>query len=142
MSNFLEASVEMINDKMMFRGISGDNPAVITDYIPPYGDGKGYMPLQLFLISFASCLGGSISVLVKKMGRHMNGLSIDVKGTRREQHPTSFESIAFDVRLVSVDMTDEEMQKALKASEEKLCPVWAMIKGNVAVETSFSITRG
>ncbi|MDD5016479.1 MAG: OsmC family protein [Eubacteriales bacterium] len=139
MSGFLEASVELIGDKMMFEGKAGDFPPVITDYIPPLGEGKGYMPLQLFLISFASCTGGSIAPFLRRMGKHVAGLTISAKGVRREQHPTGFESITLDIRLVSDDVTDEDLKKVLTMAEETYCPVWAMIKNNVKVSTTYEI---
>lgn len=58
MSNIVTAASELLNGKMMFKGTAGENPPIVTDYIPPMGDGKGYMPLELFLISLSSCLGG------------------------------------------------------------------------------------
>jgi hypothetical protein len=54
MGNILNASVELIGGRMKFRGVAGGNPEIITDYIPPMGDGEGYMPLELFLVSLSS----------------------------------------------------------------------------------------
>ena len=139
MSSEVNASVKLINDRMMFEGRAGDFAPVITDYIPPLGDEKSYMPLQLFLISFAACAGGSIAPFLRRMGKHVSGLSIDISGVRREQHPTCFKSIALAVRLISDDVTDVELEKVITMAEETYCPVWAMIKGNVDVTTTFEI---
>jgi putative redox protein len=67
MSTTLEASVELINDKIQFAGTAGTQPRIITDYTPPLGDGRGYLPLELFLISLATCLGGTIAPILRKM---------------------------------------------------------------------------
>jgi putative redox protein len=141
MSNLLEASVNLINGRLKFECTAGDNPPVITDYIPPFGDNEGYMPLQLFLISFATCSGGVIAPFLKKMGKTVTGLSMHVTGKRHEQHPTGFETIHLDIALRSPDVTEEDLQKVLQMAEDKYCPVWAMIKNNVTVTTSYVITK-
>jgi putative redox protein len=125
---------------MMFEGESGGH-TVMTDYIPPYGDGQGFMPLQLFLVSLSACLGGTITYLAKMMNKEVKALSISATGTRREQHPLCFESITLSARVVSGDMDDETMQNIIDSAEEKICPVMAMIKGNVKVQTTFEIFK-
>ncbi len=138
MSHVLEASVELKNGRMMFEGESGGR-TVMTDYIPPHGDDQGFMPLQLFLISLASCLGGTTTFLAKSMNKEVKQLSIGATGTRREQHPLCFDTIALNARMVSSNMDDETMQKILASAEEKICPVMAMIKGNVKITTTYQI---
>jgi putative redox protein len=139
MSTILEASVELKNDKLMFECTAGDNPAIVTDYIPPLGDGEGYMPLQLFLISFATCLGGVIAPFLRRMGKHIDGLSMQVKGYRRAEHPTGFEKIELAIALKSPDVTGEDVKKVIGMAEDKYCPIWYMIKNNVDVVTTYTI---
>ena len=139
MANIVYTSVSLLNGRMMFKGNAGDNPEIITDYIPPIGDGKGYMPLELFLLSLSSCLGGALSALLRKTGKGITALSIEAEGVRREQHPTSFESITLDIRVTSPDVTEADVKKAVDISEASICPVWAMIKGNVEVRTNITV---
>lgn len=138
MGHVLEASVELKNGRMMFEGESGGH-TVMTDYIPPHGDGQGFMPLQLFLVSLASCLGGTVIYLAKTMDKEIKQLFIKATGIRREQHPLGFDSIALNIRVVSSDMDDRTMEKIIVSAEEKICPVTAMIKGNVKLTTSYVI---
>lgn len=139
MGNILEAYAELKNDKLMFECVAGENPPIITDYIPPLGDLKGYMPLQLFLISMATCTGGVIAPFLRRAGKHVDGLKMKATGTRREQHPTGFEKIHLDIELTSRDASEEELINILKMAEDKYCPVWSMIKGNVEVTTSVKV---
>lgn len=140
MGTILTASAELKNDKMMFLGESGGN-TVISDYIPPYGDGQGFMPLQLFLVSLSACLGGTIQFLAKNMQRHVGSLKVSAEGNRRQTHPTIFEHIRLNVQIVSNDLTDDEVQGMLKKAEETLCPVAAMIKNTVPLEMTFELSR-
>lgn len=140
-NTILEASLSLQNDKMHILAWAGENEPIHTDYIPPFGDNLGYMPLQLFLISLGSCASGSVLVLLRKMQKTVTGLEVKVSGQRRSVHPTSFEEITIDFSLKSPDVTPDDMAKVIQLSETSICPVWAMIKGNVKVNVSSSISR-
>jgi putative redox protein len=133
MSNLLEAKVQLLNEGVKFKSTVEGKPEIITDYLPPYGDGLSMLPLELFLISFGTCAGGVILPILRKMGKHIKDFQMFVQGKRREEHPLCFEDIKFIITVTSEDVSDEDMKKAIKFAEEKLCPVWAMIKGNVNV---------
>lgn len=93
MSNQLFANVSLINDKVKFKGISGSNPEIIMDYVPPIGNGEGYTSLELFLLSLASCSGTAVTLMLRKMRKDVSGLKVNIKGDRREENPTYFKTI-------------------------------------------------
>jgi putative redox protein len=53
----------------------------------------------------------------------------------------SFTRIILAFELTSPDAMDEDLRRSIELTEEKYCPVWAMIKGNVEIETPFVILR-
>ena len=138
-SKTLNATVTLINEKLHFLGQTGTNVPVSIDYTPPLGDNLGYTSLELLLMSLASCIGSGVLVLLRKTGKSIQGLDITATGIRREQHPTCFSRITLDMVLKSADVTDAELEKVIGLSDEKLCPVYAMIKGNVDVVINHSI---
>jgi putative redox protein len=89
----LEVTVNSTDQKLGYIGALRSHPAVPIDYIPPLGDGQGYTPLELLLMSLAACSGGTVGLLLRKMGRTVTGVKVCAKGTRRNQHPTSFRNI-------------------------------------------------
>ncbi len=139
MSETLTACATLINQKVKFEGNSGNNPPVILDYTPPYGDNEGYTSLQLFLLSLCSCSGTALIFLLRKMQKTITGFSVNASGERREEHPTYFKSINLEFNINSPNVTDEDVKKAIDLSEEKFCPVWGMIKNTVPVQTTFKI---
>ncbi|QHQ63391.1 OsmC family peroxiredoxin [Anaerocolumna sedimenticola] len=141
MSEQLIVTASLMNEKVKFKGVSRSNPEIILDYNPPIGDGEGYTSLELFLISLATCSGTSIAVLLRKMRKDVSGLRINIKGDRREQHPTYFEKIHLEFNLVSKDAEDADFEKAIKLSEESFCPVWNMVKNNVEISYEYNIER-
>jgi putative redox protein len=131
----IEASLSLINSKLHIIGQAGNFEPIDTDYIPPYGDGLGYMPLQLFLISFGACAAGAVITLLRRMQRNIEAFDMNVSGIRRTEHPTSFSEITVEYIITSGDITEQEVHKALALAEQSICPVWAMIKGNVEVKS-------
>jgi putative redox protein len=139
MADQLEVTVKSTNQKLGYTGVLRSLPPIAMDYIPPLGDGQGYMPLELLLMSLGTCSGATVGYLLKKMGKSVTGIKVNVKGTRREQHPLSFQHILLEFLVRSADVKDVDMQKAIKLAEESVCPVWAMVKGNVEVVTDYKI---
>ncbi len=135
----LEVTVNSTDQKLGYTGALRSHPAVPIDYIPPLGDGQGYTPLELLLMSLAACSGGTIGLLLRKMGKTVAGIKVCAKGTRRDQHPTSFQKIHLEFVVSSDDTKDADMQKALKLAEESVCPVWAMVKGNAEIAAEYRI---
>jgi len=134
----LEASVNLLNNKLHFLGKAGDNEPVHLDYTAPIGDNLGYMPLQIFLMSFAACAGGSVLYLLRRNGKTINSFEVKATGIRRRAHPTSFSNILLDFYIKADDLSPSDMEKAITDSESTYCPIWDMVKNNVLVETKFT----
>ena len=136
-----EVSVQLINHKVKFTGISSANPdrPVNFDYKPPIGDGEGYNGLELLLMSLSGCSATAIVYLLRKMGKTISGLEVNAKGIRRDQPPIKFEKIFLEFILNSKDTKDADIQKAIQLAEQSVCPVWQMIKNNVEVVAGYKI---
>jgi putative redox protein len=137
-SKELTASITLINDKLNFRSSVGENEPISIDYTPPLGDNLGYTSLELFLLSLSSCIGSSVLTFLRKMRKTITRFEIQSRGIRREEHPTCFKSIHLTIDLQSDDVTEDDLNKVIKLSEDTYCPVWAMIKGNVDVEIKYN----
>ena len=135
MANTLEAAITLVGDKVQFTGTARENTPVSMDYFPPLGEGKGYTGLELLLLSLAGCSATSIVYLLRKMGKDVAGFSVKASGTRRDQHPTCFNAIRLEFDVASSAASDDDVRKAIRLSEESLCPVWAMLKNSCAIES-------
>lgn len=140
-SRELNTSIVLINDKLNFKGTVENNEPVSIDYTPPLGDNLGYTSLELLLLSLSSCIGSSVLTFLRKMKKNIDGFEIDSRGIRKEEHPTCFKTIFVEINLKSSDVSEEDLDKVIKLSEETYCPVWAMIKGNVEVNIKYNISR-
>ena len=137
----LKTEIKLVNDKIHFIGKAKDNEPISIDYSSPIGDDLGYTSLELFLLSLSSCVGSSLALLLRKMGKTISGLEVKAYGVRRNQHPTSFEKITIQIVLTSDDATNQTVDRALAISEDSICPVWAMIKNCVEVVVNYSIVK-
>jgi len=137
-----QVTVNLINDKVQFTGISKSNPMrpINFDFKPPLGDGQGYNGLELLLMSLAGCSGTTIVYLLRKMGKNISDFKVNAKGIRRDRPPIKFEKIFLEFLLASEDTLDTDMQKAIQLAEASACPVWQMVKNNVEVTTEYKIT--
>lgn len=142
MDESLSVAVDLQGDKVRFSGRARGLPDVCADYFPPLGDGQGYTGLELLLLSLAACSATSVVSLLRRMKRSVAAFRVNARGTRRAQHPTSFERIQLEFVLTSPDADAADLQKAVRMSEESLCPVWAMLKGNVEIVCELKLRAG
>ncbi len=138
----LTVNMQTIDDKTMFSATARDNPEVIIDYFPPIGSGKGYTSLELFMLSFGSCVSSTLlSLLRYRMKKRVDGVVVEVQGTVREEHPKALQHILLTLNFKSKELSEAEALEVLKVAEEKMCPVWSMIKGNVDVDVNIEINE-
>lgn len=140
-SKELNSTITLVNDKLHFMGSVDNNEPVSIDYISPIGDDLGYTSLELFLLSFSSCIGSAILTFLRKMQKTISHFEIQAKGLRNEEHPTGFKTIHLNICLTSQNVSEKDVQKVLALAEDKYCPVWSMIKGNISVETTITINK-
>ena len=133
--------LKLVNDRLNFMGYTDYDQPISVDYIPPLGDNKGYTSLELLLLSLSSCLGTSVLTLLRRMNKTVSAFEIKSTGYRKQEHPTGFRNIRLDIFMRSPDITGNEMDKAIKLSEETFCPVLSMIKGNTDVEVTYNIEK-
>jgi putative redox protein len=135
----VKAGIELVDGGLRLEARARGNAPVYTDSPPPFGGGKGYAPTELLLISLATCSGSTIVSLLRKKRKTVISFKIKAEGFKREEYPQIFEKVSLHCELVSPDATDEDMRRCIELTEEKYCPVWGMIKGNVEVICTFSI---
>ncbi len=133
--NTEKITVKLIDDQVKFAGHSEARPdtSVIFDYKEPIGTGNGFNGLELLLLSFSGCVATAVVFLLRKMKKDINGFSLQATGVRTTEVPVKFSTIDLEFTLRSNNTTDVELDKSIKLAEESVCPVWQMIKGNVAV---------
>lgn len=138
----LIVNLKTVNDKVKFSAEARNNPAIPIDYFPPVGTGEGYTSLELLMASFGSCISTTVLTLLRhRMKKTVGGVSVQVTGTVREEHPKALQHMRVALHFTAQDLTEAEVRGAIQASEEGLCPVWAMLKGNVDIDVDVTISN-
>ncbi|MGI6153985.1 MAG: OsmC family protein [Christensenellaceae bacterium] len=137
----LTVKLQSLDDKAMFSTTARDNPQIIVDYFPPVGTGKGYTSLELLMASFGSCVSTTLLTLLRhKMQKTVDGIAVQVIGEVRENHPKALEKMNVTLDIRATDLTEPEVRQTLKAANA-VCPVWAMLKGNVEIDIAVKIAQ-
>lgn len=125
---------------MRFDGVSGRSGAsVAVDFGKEDEPVDGFLPLELLLTSLATCSGQVVVGLLKRMGLEVKDLLVHAKGLKREIHPTVLTSIELDFEFSGGNVDGPSAERAIALSEERFCPVWAMLKPVVPIKTTHRI---
>ena len=136
----LSITLQSSDEKAKLSATARDNPPVIIDYFPPVGTGQGYTSLELLMAAFGSCVSTTIlSLLRYRMKKTVAGVTAEVSGIVRDSHPKALESMKATLHIKADDLSETEAAQAVKTAEDGICPVWAMIKGNVDIDVVIKI---
>ena len=140
MSKMLEVNIQTVNDKIKFACRAENKPEIITDFYPPIGGGEGYTSLELLLTSLSTCVTTTLLLALRgRMKKSVSSASAKATGRMRDEHPRILDEITLEITLVSSDLARSEVDIALAAVEQQICPVWAMLKGNTRIEVKYVI---
>lgn len=127
------------NGGMKVTATSGDYHVRMDYPLQPESACSGLRPLEVLLASLAGCSANTLILLLERMKQPVSGLEVSARGTRQDEHPTVFTDIALDFTVRGGGVQPAAVERALKAAEEQLCPVWCMLKAGTRIASSFEI---
>mgnify|MGYP001135427573 CR=1 FL=1 len=128
---------------MKFEGRSERAGTVVTlDFAAEGGPIGGHTPMELVLASLAGCSGQVTVGLLKRMGQEVEDLTVHARGEKKEIHPAVFTSIALEFEFKGGKLDPAQVEKALALSEERYCPVWAMLKMAAPIVATYRLLPG
>jgi putative redox protein len=125
------------NGGLCMTATNGEH-TVTTDYpLRPDEAAAGFKPMELLLASLGACSGSVVGSILARMSTAPVRVEVEVRGQRRDEHPTVFTSIAIEF-IVRGGVATALVEKAI-ARAEGLCPVWAMLAPGTPIRTSFRV---
>jgi putative redox protein len=126
---------------MKFVGRSGRaGTPVQLDFTREEEEGiDGYTPMELLLTSLAGCSGQVTVGLLKRMGQEVKDLTVRARGTKKEIHPAVFTAIELEFEFRGGRLEPASVEKALALSEDRYCPVWAMVKAAAPIKAAYRL---
>ncbi len=116
-------------DDLRFEGGAPDGPTIPIDGDNATAPG----PMQQLLLAAGGCSGADIVSILKKMREDLTGLEIEVRGTRREEHPRRYVDVHFVIRVTGRGLDRDKVQRAVDLSLEKYCSVVHSLRPDIAV---------
>jgi len=138
MADPLTASVNW-TARMHFEGRAEFAHEVPIDHAPPLGAGEGIKPMELTLMSLAACSGQTAISLFEKMRQEVKSFSVRAEGKRQDDHPRVFTAIHLEFKVAGKGLDRALIEKAVRLTEAKYCPVWAMLKKAMPIASTIEI---
>ncbi len=115
---------------LQFVGDSDSGHGVLVDSTPDVGGfDQAARPVELLLVALCSCTGMDVVSILHKMRLSFERFEVGAHGTRREEHPKTFERIELVYRLWGEKIDTDKLTKAIDLSLERYCPVANTLKG-------------
>lgn len=100
------------------------------------GQNSGPRPTELVLNAVAGCTGIDIMSILKKMRLEPTSFSMEVEGSRADDHPKRFTEIHIHYALEG-ELPEDKVVRAIQLSKDKYCSVSHSL--NADIKASYSI---
>ncbi|MBK8427489.1 MAG: OsmC family protein [Lewinellaceae bacterium] len=124
----MKITVQRVNQAVRFEGVNSAGNTVIVEGSPEIGgEGQGMRPMELLLVSLASCSSMDVVSILKKMRQPLEDLRVEVEGRRAtDQVPAVFTKIHLRFVLKG-DLRPDRVEEAIRLSVDKYCSVGRML---------------
>ncbi len=99
---------------------------------------EGWRPMELLLVSLATCSAIDIISILKKQRQKIYDLSIEVSGDRKAGVPSPFTSIQLHF-TASGNIKPNKMNKAIELTKTQLCSVFFSLHPDIEVTYTYEI---
>jgi putative redox protein len=103
------------------------------------GVGAGPQPPRLLLLALAGCTAMDVISILRKKRQQVSGLSVEVQGSRVDQHPRVYTRIEVLYRVWGQNIDPQAVARSIELSATRYCPVIAMLGKVAEVTTSYQV---
>ena len=101
--------------------------------------GENIRPMQMILVSLASCSGVDVVNILQKKRVNFSDLQIKVSGERAETHPKVYTDVHVTYLVWGEGIKKKDVEQAIKLSEDKYCSVSAMLRATTKIHSDYQI---
>ncbi|MBU1310924.1 OsmC family protein [Rheinheimera muenzenbergensis] len=132
----MQAKVSWHNDNT-FIGTSGSGHSVVFD--GNKDNSSAPSPMEMVLMAAGACSSVDVVSILKKARQQVLDCEVQLSGERADSVPKVFTSIHLHFVVTGIDLSDKQVERAVKLSADKYCSVSIMLSGSVKVSHSFSV---
>ena len=136
----MKITLKRLDDAYHLEAINEDGCTVETDGAPKIGgSNKGMRPMQLLLVSAASCSSIDIISILKKQKQDLKDINVEVTAEREQDKvPSLFTDIQLHYILTG-DLDEAKVKRAIDLSVTKYCSVVKILEKTAKVSSSYKI---
>jgi len=121
-----------------FLAKGDSNHWVVMDSKKQFGGSEAAsQPMEMMLMALGGCTAMDIESLINKMRTPAEEFQIEIDAERSAEHPRVFTKIHMTFIFKGADLNRQNIEKAVRFSQEKYCSVSAMLSR--AVDISYDI---
>ena len=98
-------------------------------------------PMELLLVALGGCTAVDVVSILKKKRERVTGYRVEVRGTRREEHPRAFKRIEVRHVLRGHNLSERAVAQAVELSETKYCSVAATLRPTAEIVSTIEIVE-
>jgi putative redox protein len=103
------------------------------------GSDAAMHPMELVLLALGSCTGCDVVSILQKKKVQLNNFEIHIDAEKTELHPKVFTKIHLEFVFFGTGLNQVHLKRAIELSQQKYCPISAMLKPSVSITTSYRI---
>jgi len=104
-----------------------------------FGSEAAPRPTELLLISLGSCTASDVAAILKKKRVKLEGFEVNLEAERKDEHPKVFTKIHIEFIFYGKGIREEDVRRAIELSQNKYCPISAMLRKAVEISYSYKI---
>ncbi len=125
---------------MTFAGLTESGHWVTVDGPPEFGGSSAAIrPKELILISLGACTGSDVVSILQKKRVKLGGFEVRLKAQVAEEHPQVYTKIHIEYVFYGENLSAADLERAIDLSQNKYCPVSAMLKNSVEITNSYVV---
>ena len=136
----MRVTLQRINQAVRFEGSNAAGNTVILEGSPDIGgEGQGVRPMELLLLSLASCSSMDVASMLKKMRQPVDDMRVEVDGERAtDEVPAVFKKIHLHFQFKG-QLRPDRVEEAIRLSVEKYCSVARMLERTAEISWDYKI---
>ncbi len=137
----IKARVKFVGG-LQFVGVGDSGHAVVMDGNPKYGGSDtGPRPMELLLMGLGGCTGMDVASVLRKKKQPFEDIEVNLKGEMAERDPMRYTDVEIEYVVKGKGVDEKAVERAIKLSMEKYCPVKATFEGSTNIGWSYKVVE-
>ena len=132
------ARLELEGDGLVFKGFDAHGRSILLD---SGEDAVAPSPVVALLLALGGCSGMDVIGILRKQRQMVSAYTIELIGTRRDEHPRSFTAIEVVHKVTGKGIDPRALADAIRLSDTKYCSVHATLVPGVSITSRHEIVE-